>query len=588
MSVETRSRPNTHADPRGRRLESWKEIAAYLGRDVTTARRWEKRERLPVYRLQHSKLGSIYAYTSQLDAWRDKQALAGATDAPAAEADHQPTRIWGARRGFLVGGVVLVGLLAAAYLTTRSRTVNATRPKIQSLAVLPLKNLSGDPTQEYLADGMTEALIGRLSAIRDLRVISHTSVMRFKNTQLSVPEIAKTLQVDALVEGSVIREGNQVRIAAHMVYAPTDQNLIVETYERDLGDVLKLQREVAESIAEKVRVKLTPEQKARLRNGREVNPEAYQAYLAATHVDLSGYQGIKRAQSYIEKAIEKDPDFVLAYNSLAVSYVLLGEQRWQSPREAFPSAKQAIHKALELDEKNCEGHLLHAEVSWRYDWDWQTAEKEILHALELCPNDSRLHWHFAGYRATNGRIAEARAEVARTRELDPIQSEPFVGEAVINYHLRNYKALIETGRAFVAQDSNNWLAHYWLGVGYEGSGETLQAIPEYERAVELSQRDSDTTAALAHAYAATGRKADAQKILHEWLRQSETSYVSPYMIATVYAGLAGKDKAFEYLEKAYKERSPDLPYFLRADLRMDSLRSDPRFQDFMRRMNFPK
>jgi len=588
MSVEARSRPNTHADPRGRRLESWKEIAAYLGRDVTTARRWEKQERLPVYRLQHSKLGSIYAYTSELDSWRDKQALRGATDALAAEADHQPTRIWRARRGLLVGGVVLVGLLAGAYLTTRSRAVNATRPKIQSLAVLPLKNLSGDPTQEYLADGMTEALIGRLSGIRDLRVISRTSVMRFKNTQLSVPEIAKTLQVDALVEGSVIREGNQVRIAAHMIYAPTDQNLMAETYERDFGDILKLQREVAESITQQVRVKLTPEQQARLHQAPEVNPDAYQAYLKATYLDWSQHTEMERAQSYLEKAIEKDPGLPEAYAKLALLHALLGEQRWQSPREAFPSAKQAIHKALELDEKNCDGHALLAEISWRYDWDWQTAEKEILHALELCPNDSRLHWHFAGYRATNGRIAEARAEVARTRELDPIQFEPFVGEAVINYHLRNYKALIKIGRAFVAHNSNEWLAHYWLGVGYEGSGETPQAIPEYQKAVELSQGDSDTTAALAHAYAATGRKADAQKILHKWLRQSETSYVSPYMIATVYAGLAGKDKAFEYLEKAYKERSPDLPYFLRADLRMDSLRSDPRFQDLMRRMNFPK
>jgi TolB-like protein/Tfp pilus assembly protein PilF len=588
MSVEARSRPNTHADPRGRRLESWKEIAAYLGRDVTTARRWEKQERLPVYRLQHSKLGSIYAYTSELDSWRDKQALRGATGAPAAEADHQPTRIWQARRGLLVGGVVLVGLLAGAYLTTRSRAVNATRPKIQSLAVLPLKNLSGDPTQEYLADGMTEALIGRLSGIRDLRVISRTSVMRFKNAQLSVPEIAKTLQVDALVEGSVIREGNRVRIAAHMIYAPTDQNLMAETYERDFGDILKLQREVAESITQQVRVKLTPEQQARLHQAPEVNPDAYQAYLKATYLDWSQHTEMERAQSYLEKAIEKDPGLPEAYAKLALLHALLGEQRWQSPREAFPSAKQAIHKALELDEKNCDGHALLAEISWRYDWDWQTAEKEILHALELCPNDSRLHWHFAGYRATNGRIAEARAEVARTRELDPIQFEPFVGEAVINYHLRNYKALIKIGRAFVAHNSNEWLAHYWLGVGYEGSGETPQAIPEYQKAVELSQGDSDTTAALAHAYAATGRKADAQKILHKWLRQSETSYVSPYMIATVYAGLAGKDKAFEYLEKAYKERSPDLPYFLRADLRMDSLRLDPRFQDLMRRMNFPK
>jgi TolB-like protein/tetratricopeptide (TPR) repeat protein len=588
MSVEAVSTPNTHPDPRGRRLESWKEIAAYLRRDVTTARRWEKQERLPVYRLQHSKLGSIYAYTSELDSWRDKQALGSATDAPAAEADHQPTKIWRARRGFLVGGVVLVGLLAGAYLTTRGRAVNGTRPKIQSLAVLPLKNLSGDPTQEYLADGLTEALIGRLSGIRDLRVISRTSVMRFKNAQLSVPEIAKALQVDALVEGSVIREGNQVRIAAHMIYAPTDQNLMAETYERDFGDILKLQREVAEAITQQVRVKLTPEQQARFHQAPEVNPDAYQAYLKATYLDWSQHTEMERAQSYLEKAIEKDPGLPEAYAKLALLHALLGEQGWQSPREAFSSAKQAIHKALELDEKNCDGHALLAEISWRYDWDWQTAEKEILHALELCPNDSRLHWHFAGYRATNGRIAEARAEVARTRELDPIQSEPFVGEAVINYHLRNYKALIEIGRAFVAHNSNEWLAHYWLGVGYEGSGETPQAIPEYQKAVELSQGDSDTTAALAHAYAAAGRKADAQKILHKWLRQSETSYVSPYMIATVYAGLAGKDKAFEYLEEAYKERSPDLPYFLRADLRMDSLRSDPRFQDLMRRMNFPK
>jgi Tfp pilus assembly protein PilF len=319
-----------------------------------------------------------------------------------------------------------------------------------------------------------------------------------------------------------------------------------------------------------------------------VNPEAYQAYLAATHVDTSGYQGIKKAQSYLEKAIEKDPNFVSAYNSMAMSYVLLAANRWQSPGEAFPTAKQAIHKAMELDEKNCEAHAVLARISWKYDWDWQTAEKMYLDGLGLCPNDSGLHFEYAVYKAVNGRIAEARAEMAKTRELDPIRSEPLDGEAVINYHLRDYKALIEIDRAFVVQDSNNWLAHYWLGVGYEGSGQTLQAIPEYQKAVDLSQGDSDTVAALAHAYAATSKRAEAQKILHEWLRQSETSYVSPYMIATVYAGLGGKDKAFDYLEKAYEERSADLPYFLRADFRMDNLRSDPRFKDLMHRMNFPQ
>ena len=461
---------------------------------------------------------------------------------------------------------------------------------VRSLAVLPLANLSGDPEQEYFADGMTEELITELSRIGSLKVISRTSVTQYKGERKkSLPQIGRELNVDAVMEGSVLRSGNRVRIVAHMIYAPTDQNLMVETYERDIGDVLKLQREVAESITQQVRVKLTPEQQARLRQAQapEVNPDAYQAYLQATYLDWHQHEEIERAQRYLEKAIEKDPSFAEAYVMLAALQSALGD-RWQSPREAFPPAKQAIHKALELDENNCRAHTELARISWRYDWDWQTADREFLYALKLCPNATEVHYGYVLYTAANGRSAEALAEMAKIRELDPIRSEPFASESVINYHLRNYKALIEIDRALVERNANSPLAHYWLGVGYEGSGETLQAIPEYERAVELSQRDSDTTAALAHAYAATGRKADAQKILHEWLRQSETSYVSPYMIATVYAGLAGKDKAFEYLEKAYTERSPDLPYFLRADLRMDSLRSDPRFQDLMRRMNFPK
>jgi len=373
-----------------------------------------------------------------------------------------------------------------------------------------------------------------------------------------------------------------------MVHSPTDQNLMAETYERDLGDVLKMHLEIAESVTERVRVKLTPEQQSRLQEAPPVDPEAFQAYLAATHVDLSGYEGIKRAQSYAKKAIEKDANFASGYIALAVSHMLLGAQRWQSPSETLPAAKQAALKALELDDKNCEAHVLLARITVMYDWDWQAAEREYLRALELCPNDCGAHLDFAVYAASNGRVSEARGHLAKVRERDPIQSEPFVGEAVIYYQLRDYKALLETSQAFAAQESNNWLAHNWLGVGYEGSGQLLQAIPAYRKAVELSQGDSDPTAQLAHAYAVIGKKAEAEKILHEWLRQPKTNYVSPYMIATVYAGLGSKDNALEYLEQAYKERSPDLTYFLRADLRLDSLRSDPRFQDLMRRMSFPK
>ena len=463
---------------------------------------------------------------------------------------------------------------------------------IRSLAVLPLANLSGDPEQEYFADAMTEELITELSRIGSLKVISRTSVTQYKGEKMkSLPQIGRELNVDAVMEGSVLRSGNRVRIAAHMIYAPTDQTLMAETYERDIGDVLKLQREVAETITQQVRVKLTPEQQARLRQAPEVNPDAYQAYLQATYLDWHQHEEIERAQRYLEKAIEKDPSFAEAYVALAAlhsQYLNVGKSRWRSPSEAFPVAKQAIYKALELDEKNCHAHMVLAWMSWRYDWDWQTADREFLYALKLCPNDRGVHYYYALYTAANGRSAEALAEMAKIRELDPIRSEPFASQAFINYHLRNYKALIEIDRAFVARDSNNWLAHYWLGVGYEGSGQTREAIPEYRKAVELSQGDSDTTAALGHACATSAGKAEALKILHEWQRQSQTSYVSPYMIATVYAGLGDKDKAFEFLERAYQERSPDLPYFLRADLRMDSLRSDPRFQDLMHRMNFPQ
>ena len=494
---------------------------------------------------------------------------------------------------FLVAGTILVVailLFAVDAGGLRSKVLSraATQPQIRSLAVLPLTNISGDPEQESLADGMTEELITELSRIGSLKVVSRTSVMQYKGEKKKpLPQIGRELNVDAVMEGSVLRAGNRVRIVTHMIYAPGDQSLMAETYEGDLRDIFKMQREVAESITTKVRAKLTPEEQSRLHEAPKVDPEAYQAFAAANHVDLTGYQGVKKAQSYLEKAIEKDPHFVLPYVWLANTYVLFAN-RWQSPKEAFPVAKKLVHKALELDEKECKVHAVLSEISWRYDWDWQNAEKEVLRGLELCPGDSSLHWLHGAHMALNGRFVEARAEMAKARDLDAIKSEPFDGEAVIGYHSRDYKALIEIDRAFVREDPNNWLAHYWLGVGYEGSGQKLEAISEYEKAVALAEGDTDPAAALAYAYATSGKKAEARKILNQWLRQSENNYVSPYMIATVYAGLENKDKAFEYLEKAVQERSSDLSYFLRADLRMDSLRSDRRFQDLMHRMNFPK
>ena len=212
-----------------------------------------------------------------------------------------------------------------------------------------------------------------------------------------------------------------------------------------------------------------------------MDPEAYEAYLGATYQDFTQYQENKKAQGYLQKAIQKDPNFALAYNLLAWTYIFPGELRWRSPQEVYPLAKQAADKALELDKKNCGAHEALGRINWRYDWNWETAEKEFLHALELCPNSRGAHSDYSFYTASNGRIAEAQAEAAKERELDPIRSEPLQSEAIINYHLRNYKALIEVSRKFTASYPNLWFAHYWLGVGFEGSGQTLEAIPGIKR-----------------------------------------------------------------------------------------------------------
>jgi len=348
-----------------------------------------------------------------------------------------------------------------------------------------------------------------------------------------------------------------------------------------------LQQEVAESITQQVRLKLTPEQKLRLQQAREVNAEAYQAYLTAVSLDRTRQQEIKKSQIYLAKAIQLDPGFAPAYVENAWNYINLGQLRWLSPRDAFEPARQALRKGLELDAENCRAHFQLAWLGWRYEWEWENAEREFRYAVALCPNDALIHYQHAFYAGWNGREAEALAEAEQARELNPL-ADVSRGTALVNYQLRDYSAVTKAGRQCVAADPNSWIAHFLLGVGLEGSGQPREAIPEYQKAVELSQGNSDSAAALGHAYAVTGNRAEAQRIIREWQRQSENSYVSPYMIATVYAGLGEKSKAFEYLEKAYQERSSDIPYFLKADLRMDSLRSDRRFQDLMHRMNFPK
>jgi adenylate cyclase len=436
---------------------------------------------------------------------------------------------------------------------------------------------------------MTDALITDLSKISALRVISRTSSMRYKGTNKALPEIARELNVDGVVEGSVMRSGNRVRITAQLIHAPTDRHLWAETYERDLGDVLRLQSERAQAIAQQVRVQLTPQQQARLGSAWAVNPAAYEAYLRGRFYQINNSPTptvIGNAQRYFEEAIQKDSGFALAYVGLSDCYEKLGEFRWIAPQDAYRPAKEALKKALKLDQTSGEAHSRLGYLTWLYEWDWPTAEREFNYALELNPSYEDGHADLALFLGWSGRHTEASAELAKIRELSPAWT--FDIESAINYHLRDYKAMVQFNRRIVPSNPGSWLGHYWLAVGYEGSGQVAEAISEYQKAVELSQGDTDPTAGLAHAYAATGRKGNAEKILRELLQKSKTSYVSPYMIATIYAGLGDKDKAFEFLEKAYQERSPDIPYFLKADLRVDALRSDLRFHDLLRRVGLPQ
>jgi len=583
MPPEAISRPNTHADPRGRRLESWKEIAAYLGRDVTTVRRWERREGLPVYRILHSKLGSVYAYTTELDAWRDSRAPAAATDAADADSALEIARHGArARRWLVVCGVAILALLVVAYFTTRSRLRGATRSKIRSLAVLPLKNLSGDPTQEYLADGMTEALIGRLSSIHDLRVISRTSAMQFKNTPLSVPEIAKTLHIDAIVEGSVIRDAGRIRVHAQLICAATDEHFWSEIYDRELRDVLALQSEVAQSIARKVEITLTGEEHAMLTAARSVSPDVYESYLKGRFNKNNTKAELEQSIVYFEGAIKKDPTFAAAYVGLADAYDSLGTVFVGAPpAEARQKQMSAARKALELDPTIAEAHALLADVLQRR-WQWAEAEAEYRRALDLNPSDSAAHVGFARWLLCQGRADDAVAWARRARDLDPLGS---VGTSIgyILFEARHYDEAIRAMRAVVGVRPEDASAYWYLGFALIANDQPEEAIPVLEKALSVSERSPGVMGVLIRAYAHSGRRSDALRVLEELKKRSQTGYVPAGAFVNAYLGLGDKEQAFAWMERAYQERS-NLLQFLKVHPFFDPLRSDPRFANLVRRV----
>jgi len=482
----------------------------------------------------------------------------------------------------LLGGAAVLAFFTVVLVQYRGGAKGTKQIAIKSLAVLPLKNLSGDPTQEYLADGMTEALIGRLSGIHDLRVISRTSAMHFKDTRLAVPEIARTLGVDAIVEGSVIREGGRIRVHAQLIRAATDEHFWSETYDRELPDVLTLQSEVAESIARKVEVTITGEEHARLTATRSVSPEVYESYLKGRFAKSNNRAEIEESIAHFEEAIRKDATFAPAYVGLADAYDNLGLVFiGVPPGEVRPKVISAARKALELDPELAEAHVLLADV-YQKQWQWSDAEAEYKQALELKPNEAAAHLGFASWLLCQGRTEEALAWARRARELDPVGATG-TGIGGILFYARRYDEAIRELRSALAIRPDDALALWYVGFALIAKGQPEQAIPVLEKAVSISDRSPGVIGVLVRAYAQAGRRPDALRLLAELKRRRQAGYIPAAAFVNAYLGLGEHDEAFAWLEPAYKEQS-NILQFLKVHPYFDPLRDDPRFKDLLHRV----
>src|SRR5579862_1326318 len=495
-------------------------------------------------------------------------------------------RPWLTARVIVALAFIIISLSILSVWLFRSR--GPAPAGIRSLAVLPLENLSGDASQNYFADGMTDELITDLAQISALRVISRTSVMVYKGARKPLPQIARELNVDAVVEGTVLRSGDQVRITAQLIEASTDKHLWSHSYEGDLRDTLTLQRKVASAIADQIRINLTPQEQAALKSVRAVNPEAYESYLKGRYFwNKRTVDGLKVALAYFKQAIEEDPKYAPAYSGLADTYALLGD--WQyavmPPKEAFPKAKAAAIKALELDSTLGEAHNSLAFVLDGFDWDFDSAGKEFQRAIELSPGYATAHHWYAWHLSLLGRYDEAIAEMRQAENLDPLSLIINADLAELLVLAHSYDESIRQSRKTIEMDPNFALAHNQLGQAYLQKQMYDQAIAELQKAGELSGGSPTSIANLARAYVASGKRTEAVKLLGDLKKRSNPGYSNASEIAMIYASLGDTDQAMNWLEKGYEERfNPGV--LLRPGF--DPLRSDSRFQNLVHRVGLSR
>lgn len=483
----------------------------------------------------------------------------------------------------LAGAVLGLTLIAViAYTGYRKWFADSNaRQGIHSIAILPLENLSGDPGQEYFADGMTEELINDLGQVSTLRVISLTSAMSYKGTKKKLPDIARELAVDWVVEGGVLREGNQVRISAQLIDARTDRPVWGHTYLRDMTSVLAQQGEVAQAIADEIRTNVTPQEQARLARGRPTDPEAQDLYMHG--LLLRAVDDCKNALVYFNRAITKDPSYAQAHSAMASCYGRLGESGRMSYEEAFTRQRVEAIKAIELDDSLSEAHAELANTAMTLEWDWPTAAAEFSRSLELNPNSATSHEKYAFYLVRMGRMQEALAEMERSVDLDPVTASTFHAEGFVYYFSRQYDQALAVTRT--VQDLNVILPDWNLLIGdiYAEKGMYAESIASFLKA----EPGPYSLGHLGNAYARAGQVDAARKTILRLEENVRKDGVGRYEIALVYTGMGKKDEAFKWLEESYHAHDVGLVY-LKIDPPLDPLRSDPRFDDLVRRVGLTK
>lgn len=597
----------------GKKLVSWKEIAGHLGRETRTVQRWEKTEGLPVRRHGHQKKSTVYAYASELDAWFKKRQPADDPEADAAfvpelDVDAPPEKENGSavhpvvvqvpyaeledlagvdqdkpplhiRQKVVVGLVAFAVACLIAYAVYQFLKVKTPPPQKVRLVVLPFKNLSGDPKQDYFSAGLTDEMITRLGSLdpRRVGVIAAAS----SNAQSGKPlkEIGRTLGVQYALEGSVRREGNQVRIDVHLIQVSDQTDLWADSYNRDLTDILLVQNEVCAAVASQIRrvLAVATEMSTSRADTRSVNPEAYDAYLSGRFYWTNRGDLHKSIEAY-QLAIQKDPRYALAYAGLAGSYALLGQVPYDdmSPLEAKPKAREAAEHALQLDPLLGEAHAVLANVAFSYDWNFDVAGQEFQRALALSPNSPTPHLWFSHYCIVRNRLPQALEENSRLLEIEPVSPLFNTNRAEIYYHARNYDAAITTASRAIEQYPNYWLAYIWLGSALREKKMYKEALEQFSKGRTLSHDHPVMISLYGHALAISGDVVGAHKALDDLQHLAQTRYVSSLYFAAIYTGLGENHTALDWLDRAYTERNDRLVY-LGSEPMADPLRSDPRF-----------